>query len=193
MCPAQLTTPIAYTRDPLAGIDTDLIVVPWFEGEPPTAVADLDAASGGEIARAIGAKEFQSKPYELFLTQTADRGWRARRIALIGAGRRADFSGDVLRKVAAAAGVTVRQRRIARVAFVVRGPGDLVELAQAAAEGLTLSEFNGGSYKKGEPAPALGSAWTISVPDAAGDRMHRRREAARWCRRRADNAISYAS
>jgi leucyl aminopeptidase len=168
-----LTTPIAYSRDPLAGIDTDFIVVPWFEGEPPTAVPDLDAATGGDIARAISTKEFQSKPYELFFTQPADRSWRARRLALIGAGRRGDFSGDIMRKVAAAAGVTVRQKRAARVALVVRGSGDLAELAQAAAEGLTLSEFNGGSYKTGEPAPAPAPAWTIGVLDASADMQAR--------------------
>jgi leucyl aminopeptidase len=169
MRPAQITTPIIYTRDPLAGLDTDLILVPWFEGEPPTAVPGLDAATGGDVARAISSKEFQSKPYELFLAPVTDRNWRARRVAVIGAGRRADFSGDVLRKVAAAAGIAVRQKRAARVAFVVRGSGDLAELTQAAAEGLTLSEFNGGSYKTGEPAPAPAPAWTIGVLDATGD------------------------
>jgi leucyl aminopeptidase len=173
MSAARTTASITCTCGPLEGIDTDLIVVPWFEGEPPASVPGLDVASGGEVARAIGTKEFQAKPFELFLTQVLDHRWRARRLVLIGAGRRADFGGEIMRKVAAAAGASVRLKRAARVAFMIRGSGDLAELAQAAAEGLTLSEFNGGSYKTGEPAPEPPPEWTIGVMDAAADEQAR--------------------
>jgi leucyl aminopeptidase len=48
-----------------------------------------------------------------------------------------------------------------------------MDLAQAAAEGLTLSEFNGGSYKTVEPAPPPASAWTIAAPGSTPDVLSR--------------------
>ncbi len=50
---------------------------------------------------------------------------------------------------------------------MVRGEGTVAALAQAAAEGLTLSEFNVGSYKTDEPAPAAAPAWTVVILDGA--------------------------
>jgi leucyl aminopeptidase len=50
----------------------------------------------------------------------------------------------------------------------LRGRGDAAELAQAVAEGLTLAEFNGGTYKTVEPAPTGSPAWTILV-EGSGD------------------------
>ena len=41
---------------PLSAIDTDLLIVPWFQDESATAVAGVDAASGGEVARALPHK-----------------------------------------------------------------------------------------------------------------------------------------
>ncbi|MBI3493020.1 MAG: leucyl aminopeptidase [Acidobacteria bacterium] len=157
--------PIACIGGPLSAIDTDLLVVPWFEEDASTSVDGVDEASGREVSRALTVKEFQAKPYEWFITPVTDRQWRARRVAIVGAGRRADCGTDLLRKVAASAGVTARSRRIERVTFMVRGEGGTADLVQAAAEGLTLAEFNAGSYKTDEPAPAAPPTWTLAVLD----------------------------
>jgi leucyl aminopeptidase len=170
---APTSTPIACTRDSLSSIDTDLVVVPWFEEDAPDAVPGLDKASGGELARAVAAKEFQAKPYDLFVTPTNERGWKPKRVAVIGGGRRTDCGGDVIRKLAVTAGLWARQKRVGRVAFVLRGQGDLMDLAQAAAEGLTLSEFNAGCYKTAEPAPPPPSAWMIAAPSSTPDVLSR--------------------
>src|SRR5476651_1878109 len=147
MPPASLTSPIACTASPLSLVETDLLIVPWFEGEEAGAVPGLNDATGGELARALASKEFQAKPYDLFLAAVTDASWRTRRVALVGGGCRADGGSELARKLAAAAGLAARDRRVARAAFVVRGEGDVAELAQAVAEGLTLSEFSIGRYK----------------------------------------------
>ena len=167
MPPAAKSAPIACVGGPLSGIETDLLVVPWFEDEGAVGVPGVDAASGGEIGRALAAQEFQGKPYEWFMTPTTTGQWRGRRVALIGAGRRADCGSDLVRKLAVSAGVTARQRHVGRVAFMVRGEGGAADLAQAAAEGLTLAEFNAGTYKTGEPAPSAAPAWTLAIVDGA--------------------------
>ena len=56
---------MACSSGPLSAIDADLLIVPWFQGEAAGSVPDLDAATGGELGRALTSKEFQVKPYEL--------------------------------------------------------------------------------------------------------------------------------
>ena len=120
---AQASTSIVCSGGPLSAVETDLLVVPWFQDEGASAVAGLDAASLGELARALTSKEFQAKPYDLFLTPIADRAWKARRLALVGGGA-GERGTDLVRKLATAAGLAARGRRVGRVAFVVRGHGD---------------------------------------------------------------------
>jgi leucyl aminopeptidase len=134
---AMTSTSISCVNDPLSAATADLLVVPWFD-DPSSAVPGLDAATGGEIARALTSREFQGKPFDILVTPFTDRQWRARRVALIGAGRSEDCGGELIRKLAAAAGLAARQKRVGSVAFVIRGRGDVAELAQAASEGLTL-------------------------------------------------------
>ncbi len=154
---------------PLDAVDAELVLIPWFDDDRPEAIAGLDAATGGEVARASESRELQGKPYDLFLTPVTDGAWRPRRVALVGAGPRGACDAEQLRRLATAAGLAARQRRASRAAFVVRGQGSARALAQAACEGLTLSEFYGGSYKTTEPPPAAVPAWSIVSLDAALD------------------------
>src|SRR5207247_1947737 len=76
---------------------------------------------------------------------------------------------------AATAGLQAKQKRVGSVAFVVRGRGEVAELAQAASEGLTLSEFYSGAYKTsltGDQPPAPAPAWTVVV-EGGGDVVER--------------------
>ncbi len=177
MTPAAASSPIGCSSGPLSAIDTDLLVVPWFEDEGLGAVPELDGPTSGEVARALASKEFGARAYDLFMTPVTDGSWRPRRVALAGAGRASAFGSDFVRRLATAVGLAARQRRIERVAFVLRadmaGDTPLGELAQAAAEGLTLSEFDAGSYKTDDPPPAKAPAWTVAVRAAAADALDR--------------------
>ena len=170
MFSASPSTPIACASGPLPTIAADVLIVPWFKGEDASAVASIDAATGGELSRALSANEFQAKPYEMCFAPITDPAWAVRRVMVIGGGG-GDRGTDLVRKLATAAGLAARQRYVARAAFVVRGQGDAAALAQAVAEGLTLAEFHGGTYKTDDPPPAPVPAWTI-VPlddvDGAG-------------------------
>jgi leucyl aminopeptidase len=168
MVTASSSTSIECCSGPLSAVDADLVIVPWFTGDSADAVPGLDAATGGELARALSVKEFQVKPFELFFA--AITGWRARRLLVIGGGG-AERGTDLLRKLAVAGGLAARQRHVPRAAFVVRGHGTIADLAQAAAEGLTLAEFYGGSYKTDDPPPAAVPAWTIAALDADAEAL----------------------
>src|SRR5262249_13211600 len=122
------------TGDP-GSIDTDLLVIPAFDGEAAAgAIADLDAASGGEGGRAFTSGENRGRLYDFFLTPTAAKTWKAARLAIAGAGKSAEFTTERLRKLASAAALAARTRRIARVAFLLRAPWAGADAVQAAAE-----------------------------------------------------------
>ena len=160
---------VTFSASRPADVDTDLLVLPVFEGEDVAArVAGLDEATAGTVARAAGTREVPGKTFELFLTPVV-KGWRAARIGLIGAGKASDYGTERLRRLATAAALAARQRRIARLAFVHRGDVDAAAAAQAIAEGLMLANFSADRYKSGERAPGpLAEATVVVAAEDAG-------------------------
>jgi leucyl aminopeptidase len=157
-----------------ASVDSDLFVVPLFDGEQATKVVpEADRATGGELGRATASGEFRGRFDESFVTPARQPGWAAARIALAGAGKREDFDLERLRKVATASALMARERRIARVAFMLRGPLPAADGAQAIVEGLILAAFSVDRYKTGErlgpPATHLAVVVDAPVPRAALD------------------------
>jgi leucyl aminopeptidase len=137
----------------LAHLDTELLVVPAFEGDDLVDVPGLDAATGGEVGRAISARELTGKPCELFVA-TVTHQWQVRRVALVGAGNRANYDAEMARRVAAAGVLAARQRQVARVSVLFRPatnethPGQsATRLLQATSEGVVLAEHDIGRLK----------------------------------------------
>ncbi|HEV3214072.1 MAG TPA: leucyl aminopeptidase [Vicinamibacterales bacterium] len=168
MTPAQKSRPLEVFSGDLRALETDLLVVPVFEGEI-SEHEQWSHAIGGELARAGESKEFTGKLYEIFVTPIADRVYQARRLAALGVGPAADFNTDRARRAAAALGLEGRRRKIARIGFVARGRFESPEVLQAVAEGLTLAEFDGASYKtvNHEPFEAQGVAIVVQEVSAA--------------------------
>ncbi len=151
--------------------DTDLVIVGAFEGQ--TRGFDMwSAATNGEVDRATSSKEFSGKLYETFITPLQNGGFRAARLAIVGLGNESDFTVDRARRVATAAGLIARQKKVARIAFSADGRLDSLDMIQALAEGLTLAEFDAGRYKTSGYEPFHLSALGILVHE-------RHREAAK--------------
>ncbi len=178
--PAETTVAsIACLFAPPSAVDVDLLVVPWFTGEAMGSFHDLDEATGHEIGRALASGEFRGRPFDVFLTPVIDRRWKPRRVLLVGAGGEPEFDIDMARKLATSAALGARQRRAASLGFVLRGglpdasgDTDVTAFAQSLAEGLTLAEFDGGSYKTGESvlgAPARLAIVVYGVKDGTPD------------------------
>jgi leucyl aminopeptidase len=146
------TPVVALTARELGAIDCDLLVIPVFEDDDLADVPELDAATGGELGRARASSEFRAKPFELFVTTSA-AGWKARRLAIVGAGARKSCTADTMRRLAITGGLTARQRRLTRVAIVFRPVSNVSSetAAQAMAEGSIVANFDGASYKTSEP------------------------------------------
>ena len=164
--PSTLSLPaIALSAASPADIDTDLLVVPVFDGDDTAAdLRGLDGATGGALMRAYESRELQGRLFELLITPVAT-GWRAARVAFIGAGKRKEFTHDRLRRVAAAAALAARQRRAQRIAWLNRGDLPLLGAVQAATEGIALSAFSADRYKSGERgAPPLDQVLIVAGP-----------------------------
>jgi leucyl aminopeptidase len=155
-----MTTDVRVLDRRLADLDADLVIVPVFEQDDLDDLPNLDDPTRGDVARARGTREFTGKAHDFFVTPITADGWKARRLALAGAGARSTFSTDRLRKLASASGLMARRRRAQSLAFVTRagfGPAEV----QAIAEGLVLAAFDGDVYKtereEGKP-PSLAIA-----------------------------------
>src|SRR5687768_15172325 len=130
---------VRLVTEPLAQADTDVLVVPAFDGEPvAAALPALDAATRGEVRRATESGEIRGRLYELFVTPASGDGWKPARVVIAGAGKAADFTSERLRKLATASALMARGRRHPRLAFLMRGPIPPREAAQAITEGLVL-------------------------------------------------------
>jgi leucyl aminopeptidase len=141
---------VAYTPTRAADVETELLVLPVFEGEEAAALPPgLDEATAGTVGRALASGEIQGKLFELFLAPVV-QGWRAERVALIGAGKTTDFGTERLRRAATAAALSARQRRLKRIAFMLRGDVEAGAGVQAIAEGLMLANFSADRYKSTE-------------------------------------------
>jgi leucyl aminopeptidase len=169
MPPTLLAHRVAPVRSPVAEIDTDVLIVPVFEGTGLTPdLRSIDAATGGAVGRALGSGEVRGCPGEFFLTPLT--GWRAGRVALVGAGKPADFSTERLRRTATAAALGARQRRVRRIAWLQRGSLPAAAAVQAAVEGLILAAFSADRYKSGERAGAPAEEILMALSaDAGGD------------------------
>jgi leucyl aminopeptidase len=162
------TTAMSTSGAPVGALELDLVIVPWFEGEGPDAVAGVDSASRGEVARALNSREFTARPFEFFAAAVNDPSWRPRRLALAGAGKREAFDSDLARRMATAAGLWARQRRVGHAGFVLRANAareGAQQMARAVAEGFTLAEFDGGRYKTMDHDVAATPAWTLILGD----------------------------
>ncbi|HUF48141.1 MAG TPA: leucyl aminopeptidase [Vicinamibacterales bacterium] len=133
--------------------ESDVVFIPVFEGDDGLVDAPgLDAATGGEVGRARQSGEFRAKFCHHFITPVQS-GWRARRVALIGAGRHGDFDAERQRQVAATCAHLSRRVRASRVACVVRGVSDPIAGAQHAADGMSAADFLTATFKKDGDLP----------------------------------------
>lgn len=147
-----------------AEIDTDLLILPVFENDTLDDVPGLEAAAGGHIRHVLETGEVRGRPYEYFVTPVT--GWRASRVALVGAGKREDLNTERLRRVATAAALGARVRRVKRIAWVIRGELPMPAAVQASAEGLGLAAFNVDPYKSVEKAGPAAEQVAVVVPGA---------------------------
>ena len=143
-------------------IETDLLIVPLFEADSLDDVSAVMAAADGHLQRAFASGEIKGRAFEWLITPVS--GWKAPRVAVIGAGKRTDLSTERLRRLGTAAALQARQRQIGRIGWIQRGDLAAAASVQAVVEGLALASFSGDVYKSAERANAPVREAVIVIP-----------------------------
>ncbi|MCY3766665.1 MAG: leucyl aminopeptidase [Gemmatimonadetes bacterium] len=135
--------------------ETDAIVLNLFEGVtvPGGATGAVDAALNGQIRDLIAGGDFTGKFKEIAVLYPRG-GISARRLLLVGLGKREEFTVDRVRQVSAAAARRARGLGAEQLATVVHGGGvgglEVRAAAQAVVEGAVLGTYRFTPYKSGE-------------------------------------------
>ncbi|MGO9137453.1 MAG: leucyl aminopeptidase [Syntrophales bacterium] len=142
---------IAVNKGEIIEFRTEAAIVPCFEGgrELQGKVKLLDKKSRGLIKEIIGAGDFEGKLLQVSVTYT--RGIiPAKRIVLVGVGKKVDFTTDKLRSAFATAARHIRSLKIREFStsldfIFLNKPLD--EIARAVVEGVSLGLYQYTSFK----------------------------------------------
>lgn len=129
-------------------IETDALVITIYEGEKADdgALKELDERTGGMVAEMLGTDEMRGKPGDMVYIYRPGN-IRARRLLLVGAGKREEFSFDTVRRMAGSAARFLRSKGARSMAILRRSQLDLGKSAQAATEGALIGLFEPDMYK----------------------------------------------
>ena len=191
--PHSLTVETAAKLPPLS--PREVVAVCVFQGEPEP------AGAGGEVLRAVerilNEGDFKGEAESTLLVHAAT-GEGARRLLLVGMGKREDADDAALRRAAATAVRAARNARAGRVNFIPPAGHEGPRAAGAVAEGAILGAYENGFYQSDEEEKAATNRLTIVTSadgdaPAGGDGLRRRVERARiiaesvnWTRALAD-------
>ena len=139
---------ITLASQPFAAIETDALVSYVFEESDPVQgrIAEIDEAASGLLRKLAKSGELTGKMLEFTLIH-APAGLKAARLLLVGAGKREQFNGATLRKIAGAALRYLKSRSLKNFAFLVREADAREDTAQAVVEGGLVANFETDKYK----------------------------------------------
>src|SRR5216683_3986272 len=139
---------ITLETKPFAAIEPDALVSYVFEETDPVQgrIAELDQAAAGLLRKLAKSGELTGKTLEFTLIH-APAGLKAARLLLVGAGKREQFNGTTLRKIAGAALRYLKGRSVKNFALLVREGNATEESAQAIVEGALAANFETDKYK----------------------------------------------
>jgi leucyl aminopeptidase len=129
-------------------IEADALVVTVYEGEKSddAALKELDERTGGIVSELLGTDEMRGKQGDMVYVYRPGN-IRARRLLLVGAGKREEFSFDTVRRVTGSAARFLRGKGARSMAILRRSQLDIEASAQAAVEGALLGLFEPDMYK----------------------------------------------
>ena len=131
-----------------AEIETEALVTYVFEETNPVQgrVAEIDQSVGGLLHKLAKSGEISGKALEFTLIH-APAGMKAARLLLAGAGKKEQFNGAMVRKIAGAALRYLKARSIKQFVFLAREGESTQETAQAFVEGAITANFETDKYK----------------------------------------------
>lgn len=141
----------------LESVETDILAIIAFDNPDPA----LDALTGGWVSEIYASKEFTGKALEIAVLPRPG-GLKAKRLALIGGGKREKFGSNETRKIAGTVVRAFKAKGCRTAALLVKGHID------AAAEGALLGGFEPDRLKTDKKDPQVIDTFTVVV-NAATD------------------------
>ena len=129
-------------------VEADALVVMIYEGETAEegALKELDERTNGVVSEMLGTDEMRGKQGDMvFLYRPGNL--RAKRLLLIGGGKREDINFETIRKIAGTATRFLRSKGVRTMATLRRSQLDLERSAQAVVEGALMGLFEPDMYK----------------------------------------------
>ena len=130
--------------------NVDALAVTVFKDEKASGgiLKDLDKLTGGIVSSVIKNEDFKGDVNETALIRFSAKGKvKASSLLLIGVGDKAEYKPASVSNVAGAATRFLRKRNVKSFALLPRSDGDAAEVAQNAAQGFTISQFELDKYR----------------------------------------------
>lgn len=148
--------------------DTQALAVAVFKDEKADKgfLKELDEATGGLVSSVIESEELKGKDGESVYLLLSNGKLKAKRLLLVGVGKKEDYK---LFHVAQLAGTATRQFRsknIKTVSVIPRFEGDAAQIAAAAAEGAVTSLFDLDKYRTVDREDKAVDTFTIAIEGA---------------------------
>ncbi|PWT97168.1 MAG: leucyl aminopeptidase [Terriglobia bacterium] len=137
---------------PAAGVETDALIIPIFEGGKESRFGAADLVDTGEIS---------GKSLELTLLHHPP-GVAAKRVLLAGAGKSEKFTATELRNLAGAAVRHLKSKSVKRIALGLEAGWTAEEYVAAAIEGAILADFEPDRYKTADDRKSVESFTVIT-------------------------------
>ena len=130
-----------------------------------------DNAFGGALSDIAAAEAFEGKPGQAIVHYAGKSAAGPKRVVVLGAGPRGEFTNASIRDLAAALAQTANRVHAATVAFVLPplGAAREAQLVQYAAEGVALGTYKFGRYLTGDDAKKPATLKSLAIlRDAKG-------------------------
>jgi leucyl aminopeptidase len=154
-------------------MQADALVTYVFDGDNRLdgLLADIDRSQTGGLAALVTSGELTGKALELVLLHYPE-GLEAKRLLLVGAGKREKFAVGDLRKIAGTAARHLKSRGVKKMVFLAREGERGADAAQAVTEGLLLAEFESDKYRSEKKNKAIESVSLAGFDNGQGDALN---------------------
>ncbi len=141
---------LTFVSDPVEKLKTDCLAIGVFQEEPlPADARRVDSLLNGSISYLVKNKDFKAELNETFLFPTLGK-LAAKRILLVGLGKKKDFTFDITRQAAATAVQAIKKANLSNFLALVFGAGvkgPTADVVQALAEGAVLGVYAFDTFK----------------------------------------------
>ena len=164
---------IQLDSQPYASMQADALVTYVFDGDNRLdgLLADIDRSQTGGLAALVTSGELTGKALELVLLHYP-QGLEAKRLLLVGAGKREKFAVGDLRKIAGTAARYLKSRGVKKMVFLAREGERGADAAQAVTEGLLVAEFESDKYRSEKKNKAIESVSLAGFDNGQGDALN---------------------